>query len=224
MKMNEKQLAAEKSIEFIKEGMILGIGTGSTVFYLINKFAKKVRNGFDVKCVSTSKQTTQLAKSLGIKILDLNKVDHIDLTIDGADEVDKNLNGIKGGGGALLFEKIIAKASDKVIWIVDSTKFVKKLGKFPLPVEVVPFGSKNLFKLFKGEGFNPVVRAKDRKNYITDSGNFIIDLHLNKIGDSVILEKKLKLISGVVEIGLFNNIADLVIMGKNNSTKIIKRV
>lgn len=222
--MNEKQLAAEKSIEFIKEGMILGIGTGSTVFYLINKFAKKVRNGFDVKCVSTSRQTTQLAKSLGIKILDLNKVDHIDLTIDGADEVDKNLNGIKGGGGALLFEKIIAKASDKVIWIVDSTKFVKKLGKFPLPVEVVPFGSKNLFKLFKGEGFNPVVRAKDRKNYITDSGNFIIDLHLNKIGDSVILEKKLKLISGVVEIGLFNNIADLVIMGKNNSTKIIKRV
>jgi len=224
MKMNEKQLAAEKSIEFIKEGMILGIGTGSTVFYLINKFAKKVRNGFDVKCVSTSKQTTQLAKSLGIKILDLNKVDHIDLTIDGADEVDKNLNGIKGGGGALLFEKIIAKASDKVIWIVDSTKFVKKLGKFPLPVEVVPFGSKNLFKLFKGEGFNPVVRAKDRKKYITDSGNFIIDLHLNKIGDSVILEKKLKLISGVVEIGLFNNIADLVIVGKNNSTEIIKRV
>lgn len=224
MKMNEKQLAAEKSIEFIKEGMILGIGTGSTVFYLINKFAKKVRNGFDVKCVSTSRQTTQLAKSLGIKILDLNKVDHIDLTIDGADEVDKNLNGIKGGGGALLFEKIIAKASDKVIWIVDSTKFVKILGKFPLPVEVVPFGSKNLFKLFKGEGFNPVVRAKDRKNYITDSGNFIIDLHLNKIGDSVILEKKLKLISGVVEIGLFNNIADLVIVGKNNSTEIIKRV
>ena len=219
MKMNEKQLAAEKSIEFIKEGMILGIGTGSTVFYLINKLAKKVRNGFDVKCVSTSRQTTQLAKSLGIKILDLNKVDHIDLTIDGADEVDKNLNGIKGGGGALLFEKIIAKASDKVIWIVDSTKFVKKLGKFPLPVEVVPFGSKNLFKLFKGEGFNPVVRAKDRKNYITDSGNFIIDLHLNKIGDSVILEKKLKLISGVVEIGLFNNIADLVIVGKNNSTR-----
>jgi len=90
MEMNEKQLAAEKSIEFIKEGMILGIGTGSTVFYLINKFAKKVRNGFDVKCVSTSRQTTQLAKSLGIKILDLNKVDHIDLTIDGADEVDKN--------------------------------------------------------------------------------------------------------------------------------------
>ena len=224
MKMKEKQLAAEKSIDFIKEGMIIGIGTGSTVFYLINKLAKKIRNGFNVKCVSTSKQTTKLAESLGIKILDLNKVDHIDLTIDGADEVDKNLNGIKGGGGALLFEKIIAKSSDKVIWVVDSTKFVKKLGKFPLPVEVVPFGSKNLFKLFKGEGFNPIVRIKDQKNYITDSGNFIIDLHLNKIGDSVILEKKLKLISGVVEIGLFNNIADLVIMGKNNSTKIIKRV
>jgi ribose 5-phosphate isomerase A len=146
MKMNEKQLAAEKSIEFIKEEMTLGIGSGSTVYYLVNKLAEKVRNGLNVKCVSTSNETSTLAKSLGIKIIDLNSVDKIDLTIDGADEVDNRLNGIKGGGGALLFEKIVATASTKNIWIIDSTKLVKKLGKFPLPVEVVSYGYKHLFK------------------------------------------------------------------------------
>ena len=221
--MNEKQLAAEKSLEFIKNGMKLGLGTGSTVFFLVKKLAELVKAGLKVKCVSTSNQTSELAKSFGIKIVNFDRVDYIDLTIDGADEVDRNLNGIKGGGGALLFEKIVAKASDKVIWIVDSTKFVNKLGNFPLPIEVIPFGSKNLFKLFVEEGFNPVIRKKDKENYITDSGNFIIDLHLNKIVDPVILEKKLKLISGVVEIGLFNNIADLVIIGKGNSNEIIRR-
>jgi ribose 5-phosphate isomerase A len=221
--MTEKQLAAEKSVEFIKDGMTLGLGTGSTVFFFVNKLAQLVKQGLEVKCISTSNHTSELARRLGIKLVNWDAVDHIDLTVDGADEVDKNLNGIKGGGGALLFEKIVAKASDKVIWIVDSTKFVKKLGKFPLPIEVIPFGSNILFKLFMEEGFNPVIRKKDKKNYITDSGNFIIDLHLNKIVDPVILEKKLKLISGVVETGLFNNIADLVIIGKNNSTEIIKR-
>ncbi len=148
MKMNEKQLAAEKSVEFIKDGMTLGLGTGSTVFFLVNKLAELVKDGLKIKCVSTSNQTSELAKSLGIKITKFNEVDIIDLTIDGADEVDKNLNGIKGGGGALLFEKIVASASNQVIWIVDSSKFVKKLGKFPLPVEVIEFGSNHLLKRF----------------------------------------------------------------------------
>ncbi len=129
--MNEKRLAAEKSTEFINNGMIIGLGTGSTVFFLVNKLAELVKNGLNIKCVSTSNQTNVLASGLGINIIDLNEVDKIDLTIDGADEVDKNLNGIKGGGGALLFEKIVAAASSKVIWIVDSKKFVNKLGKFP---------------------------------------------------------------------------------------------
>jgi ribose 5-phosphate isomerase A len=223
MKMKEKQLAAEKSIEFIKEGMILGIGTGSTVFYLINKLAEKVKNGFDIKCVSTSKRTTELAKSLGIRILDLNKLDHIDITIDGADEVDKNLNGIKGGGGALLFEKIIATASKKNIWIIDSTKLVKKIGKFPLPVEVVPYGYNHVLKQFDSLGFKPKLRMNEKEIYLTDSGNYIIDLNLSEINDSVKLEKQIKLLPGVVEVGLFNNLADLVIIGKNSSTEIIKR-
>lgn len=223
MKMNEKKLAAEKSIQFIKDGMTLGLGTGSTVFFLVNKLAEIVKQGLNVKCVSTSIQTSELAKSLGIKILNLNEVDHIDLTIDGADEVDKNLNGIKGGGGALLFEKIVAAASQKVIWIVDSSKYVQKLGKFPLPVEVIPFGSNHLLKRFTNNGYNPEIRKKGDEIYITDSGNEIIDLHLNAIEDSLKLEQEIKLIPGVVEVGLFNDIANMVIVGKENSTEIIRR-
>lgn len=223
MKMNEKQLAAEKSIEFIIDGMTLGLGTGSTVFFLVKKLAERVKQGLNIKCVSTSIQTSELAKSLGIIILNLNEVEVIDLTIDGADEVDRNLNGIKGGGGALLFEKIVAAASKKVIWIVDSSKYVSKLGKFPLPVEVIPFGSNHLLKRFKDRGFNPAIRKNGSEIYITDSGNRIIDLHLNEIEDSLKLEQEIKLIPGVVEVGLFNNIANMVIVGKGNSTEIISR-
>jgi ribose 5-phosphate isomerase A len=222
--MNEKQAAAEKSIEFIKDGMTLGLGTGSTVFFLINKLADSVKRGLKVECVSTSNQTKELAKSLGIEVIDLNKVASIDLTIDGADEVDPNLNAIKGGGGALLFEKIVAKASTRVIWIIDSSKYVKKLGKFPLPVEVVPFGSNHLFNKFVQSGYNPSKRKKDGQIYLTDSGNEILDLHLNEIEDSIALEREIKLLPGVVEVGLFNNIANMVIIGRVNSTEIINRV
>lgn len=221
--MNEKKLAAEKSIEFIKDGMILGLGTGSTVFFLVNKLSELVRQGLKVKCVSTSNQTSDLAKSLGIKIVNLNEVDFIDLTIDGADEVDKNLNGIKGGGGALLFEKIVAAASKKVIWIVDSSKYVEKLGKFPLPVEVIPFGSNHIIKRFMEQGYKPVRRKNGSNVYITDSGNEIIDIHLNEIEDSIKLEKEIKLIPGIVEVGLFNNIADKVIIGRGIKTEIISK-
>ncbi|MBK7500737.1 MAG: ribose-5-phosphate isomerase RpiA [Ignavibacteriales bacterium] len=221
--MNEKQLAAEKSIEFIKDGMIVGLGTGSTVFFLVNKLAESVKQGLNITCVSTSNQTSELAKSLGIKILNLNDVDQIDLTIDGADEVDKNLNGIKGGGGALLYEKIVANASQKVIWIVDSSKFVEKLGRFPLPVEIISFGSKQLFNRFDELGFRPQIRKNGSNNFITDSGNLIVDLHLNEIDDAIILERQIKLMHGVVEVGLFNNIADTVIVGKEKSTEIFSR-
>lgn len=221
--MNEKQLAAEKSVEFIKNGITLGLGTGSTVFFLVNKLAELVKQGLNVNCISTSNQTSELASDLGIKILNLNEVNKIDLTIDGADEVDANLNGIKGGGGALLFEKIVAASSEKVIWIVDSSKFVKKLGKFPLPVEVISFGSYHLIKRFEQLGYKPKVRKKGNNVFITDSGNLIVDLQLNEIEDSVKLEQDIKLIPGVVEVGLFNNIANMVIVGKDNSTEIFRR-
>lgn len=221
--MTEKQLAAEKSIEYIKDGMTLGLGTGSTVFFLVNKLAEIIMQGLKVNCVSTSNQTTELAQSLGINISNLSEIDFVDLTIDGADEVDKNLNGIKGGGGALLYEKIVAKASKKVIWIIDSSKFVKKLGKFPLPVEIVSFGSNQLLKKFEELGYNPKLRKSGDEYFITDSKNLIVDLHINNIEDSIDLEKKIKLMPGVVEVGLFNNIADMIVIGKDNSTEIINK-
>ncbi len=222
--MNEKKLAAEKSIDFIKDGMILGLGTGSTVFFLVNKLAELVKQGLKVKCVSTSNQTSELAERLGIEIINLNSVDHVDLTIDGADEVDSKLNGIKGGGGALLFEKIVAKASTKVVWIIDSSKFVNKLGKFPLPVEVVPFGLNHLIKRWNKADYNPKIRAKGTEIFITDSGNHIIDLYLDEIEDSIEFEQRIKLVPGVVEVGLFNNIANTVIIGRNYSTEILERI
>ena len=221
--MNEKKIAADKSIEFIKNGMTLGLGSGSTVYFLVNKLAELIKEGLNVKCVSTSKQTTKLANDLGIKIYELNQIDKIDLTIDGADEVDEKLNGIKGGGGALLFEKIVASASKEVIWIIDSSKVVKKLGKFPLPVEVVPYGYNFLLNKFNALDFNPKLRVSEKDFYKTDSGNYIIDLNLNEIKDSVKLEKEIKLLPGVLEVGLFNNIADMVIIGRENSAEIIKR-
>lgn len=221
--MTEKQLAAEKSTEFIENGMILGLGTGSTVLFMLNKLGEMIKQGLEVKCVSSSAQTTKIAQNFEIPLISLNDVDHIDLTIDGADEVDFNLNGIKGGGGALLFEKIIASFSNKVIWIVDSKKLVKKLGRFPLPVEVIPFGSTHILKKLDDLGYKPVKRLLDEKSFFTDSGNEIIDLHLSEINDPFNLEKEIKMLSGVVEVGLFNNIADLVIIGRENSTEILSR-
>ncbi len=221
--MNEKQIAAEKAVEFIEDRMIVGLGTGSTVTYLIKKLAQKVDEGLKIKAVSTSTATSKLAESLGIHILNFDDVGEIDLTIDGADEVDKNLNGIKGGGGALLFEKIVATSSRKNIWIVDSTKLVDNLGKFPLPVEVVPFGIGQTISKLKEGGYNPELRLIDNKTFITDGNNYTIDLHLNKIADPGNLESALKKIPGIIETGLFINIADMVIAGKENSYEILKR-
>ncbi len=130
----EKNAAAEKAVEFIEGGMLIGLGTGSTVKFFIESLAEKVKNGLDVKTVSTSNTTSKFAESLGITVLSINDVEEIDLTLDGADEVDPNLNGIKGGGGALLYEKIVASSSKKNIWMVDSSKYVEQLGKFPLPL------------------------------------------------------------------------------------------
>ena len=221
--MNEKKLAAEYSVNYIEDGMIVGLGTGSTVEYMIPKLSERVKAGLNITAISTSAATTKLASSMGIKISMLSDVEEIDVTIDGADEVDENLNGIKGGGGALLYEKIIASNSKKNIWIVDSTKLVKTLGKFPLPIEVVQFGSTHLCVNLENKGFRPTIRMKGSSRFITDNNNFIIDLRMEEISDPVGLDTKLKSFPGVVETGLFYGIADTVIAGVGNKVKIFNK-
>lgn len=217
----EKKAAAEKAVEFIESGMLVGLGTGSTVKFLIESLAEKVKSGLNVKTVSTSNATSKYAESLGISVVNINDVEEIDLTIDGADEVDPNLNGIKGGGGALLYEKIVASSSKKNIWMVDSTKRVEQLGGFPLPLEVVPFGVNQTFNKLFSLGYKPEFRSTDGKKYVTDGNHYIIDLHLIKIEKPDELNNKLLQIPGIVETGLFLEICDVLIIGADDECKII---
>ncbi|MBK9331466.1 MAG: ribose-5-phosphate isomerase RpiA [Ignavibacteria bacterium] len=218
-KDTEKKLSAEKAVEIIEYGMTVGLGTGSTVYFAIKKLGERVKDGLKIKTVSTSNSSTDLARSFGIEPLSIDNAGIIDINIDGADEADRSFNGIKGGGGALLFEKIVALNSKKNIWIIDSDKLVNQLGNYPLPVEVIPFGYKRVFGILKK--YDPAVRMKDDGFYKTDSGNLIFDLHLNKIEDPQTLDAELKQITGVVETGLFIGIADTIIIGRKDGTEIL---
>lgn len=220
--MSEKQAAAEKAIEFVKNNMIIGLGSGSTAAFFTKKLGDEVKRGLKITGVSTSNATTNLALSLNIPLLSIDEVSEIDLTVDGADEIDPKFNGIKGGGGALLFEKIVASISKKIIWVVDSSKLVKKLGKFPLPVEIVSFGHIQTLKRLKEAGFNPSLRMKDGEISLSDGNNIIADLDLGKIDDPIEIEKKLKDFVGVIETGLFANTPDIVIVGELNNVKILE--
>lgn len=218
-----KKMAAERSVDFVEDNMILGLGTGSTVVYMVEALAKRVQaEHLNLTCVCTSIRTEEQAKSLGIPVKALNDVDHIDLTIDGADEVDANFQGIKGGGAAHLFEKLVATTSTRNIWIVDQEKVVDTIGRFPLPVEVIPFGSQQVFNKMVKEGLNPEFRmTADGQHVLTDSKNYVIDLHLNKINHPHLLASWLSEQVGVVEHGLFLDIVDQVVVGAPNGVKIL---
>ena len=219
----EKKLAGEKAAEYVKDGMTIGLGTGSTVYYAIIKIGEMVKGGLKINAVSSSNSTTNLADSLNIPLININETKTIDLNIDGADEVDIKLNGIKGGGGALLFEKIVALNSKLNIWIVDSEKLTDKPWSFPLPVEIIPFGYKKTIERIHERNFNPVLREKEGKIFLTDSGNYILDICTEEKTDLKEIEKELKMITGVVETGVFTDVADMLIIGQGNSTKILKR-
>ena len=220
--MNLKEVVGKKAVEYVKDGMIVGLGTGSTVFYFVHALADRVKEGLNVEMVSTSIQTVELAQSLGLTIKELEEIDHIDLAVDGVDEIDKEFNAIKGGGAALFREKIVADIAREVIWIYDESKDVEKLGNFNLPVEILPFGYSHTIRKMEEAGLNPVLRLKDGNTLITDNNNFIVDLHLGYGFDIKSVKDKLESIVGVVEHGLFLNMCKLCIKGTEHGAVIIE--
>ncbi|MEO1293373.1 MAG: ribose-5-phosphate isomerase RpiA [Pseudomonadota bacterium] len=214
-----KKAAAEKAIEFVKDGMKLGLGTGSTAEQFVRLLGERCRAGLKVVGVPTSVVTGKLADRCGVPLTTLDEAGWLDLTVDGADEVDASLNLIKGGGGALLQEKIVANASDRMIVIADTSKVVEQLGAFPLPVEITPFGwettraiVEQIVSGFDVEGSTSTLRLKGDAPFITDEGNFIVDLQLKRIGEPAELAYALNGIPGVVDNGLFIGIADAAII------------
>ncbi|WP_454947733.1 ribose-5-phosphate isomerase RpiA [Gemella sanguinis] len=219
--MNLKEVVGKEAVKYVEDGMIVGLGTGSTVFYFVHALADRVKEGLNIQMVSTSIQTVELAKSLGLNIKELEEIDHIDLAVDGVDEIDKNFNAIKGGGAALFREKIVADIAKEVIWIYDESKDVEKLGKFNLPVEILPFGYSHTVRKLTEAGLNPVIRKKDGEILITDNHNYIADLHLGYGFDIEEVKQKLANIVGVVEHGLFLNMCKLCIKGTSEGAVII---
>ncbi|RBP97522.1 ribose 5-phosphate isomerase A [Bifidobacterium aemilianum] len=218
-----KKAAGVEAAKLIENGMIAGLGTGSTVRFLVDELGRRVQEeGLEFTGVTTSRRTQEQAEGYGIKIVDIDAVDHIDVTIDGADEVDRNFNGIKGGGAALLWEKIVATNSNRIVWIVDESKVVETIGKFPLPVEVIPFGAGHVIKRFEERGYKPVLRKDaEGKEVRTDENNYVVDLHLDMIEHPEDLAEDLINTVGVVEHGLFLNMVDTVIVGNPNGPRVM---
>jgi len=216
-----KFVSARRAVDFVEDGMKLGLGTGSTAAWMVRCLAKRIRQeGLRVTGVPTSSRTADLARQLGVPLTTLDQAKWLDLTIDGADEFDGQLTLIKGGGGALLQEKIVATASDQMIVITDPAKEVAQLGAFPLPIEVIPFGLQTTKALVEETlvsldvlGRDVTLRMNGDRPFYTDEGNHILDLHLRRIGNPRQMSMVLNQIPGVVENGLFIDICDVVIIG-----------
>ncbi|MFC4213814.1 ribose-5-phosphate isomerase RpiA [Pseudophaeobacter arcticus] len=216
-----KFVAAKRAVGLVEDGMRVGLGTGSTAAWLVRCLGEMVREeGLKFTAVPTSTRTAELAREVGIPVTSLDEARWLDLTIDGADEFDRDLNLIKGGGGALLQEKIVATASDQMVVIADAGKEVENLGAFPLPVEVIPFGWQTSQALIEETlvsmdvlGRSATLRMNADRAFVTDEGNYILDLHLNRIGNARQLALVINQIPGVVENGLFIDICDTVIIG-----------
>jgi len=229
MSLNKKINAAQEAIKYIKNNMKIGLGTGSTADEFTRLLSVKVKEGLDVVCVPTSISTKNLAHELDIVTSNLKDVKELDITVDGADEIDKNLSLIKGGGGALLREKIVSYNSKKMIVIADDSKKVEKLGNFKLPVEVISFEhettNNQVLKKLEDIGYfgSSEIRKEDGINFETDNGNFIYDLSIGLIEEPYIINNILNSIPGVVENGLFVEMADIVILGRENNVEIIEK-
>jgi ribose 5-phosphate isomerase A len=231
MTMDElKRQAAARALEHVCEGMRLGLGTGSTAKHFVELLGERVRTGLNVIGVPTSEATRADAQRCGVPLTTLDDIDRLDLTVDGADEIDPNLNVIKGGGGALLREKIVAAASDRMIVIADDSKWVTALGRFPLPVEVVPFGlaatQRAMERAFAESGVSGqmvVRKGKDGHAFVTDGGHWIVDAHLGQIAGAPRLAGLLNAIPGVVEHGLFIGLASTVVLAGSQGIRVVER-
>ncbi len=216
----EKEAAGRAAAKLVRDGDIVGLGTGSTAYFAVVAIGERVKAGLKIVGIPTSVQTADLARSVGIPLTTLDDHPEIDVTIDGADEVDPKLNLIKGGGGALTREKVIATASKKMVVVADSGKVVATLGKFPLPVEVIAFARTVIEKRIVSLGATPKLRTKpDGSPFITDNGNQILDCSFGKIDDPAGLARKLSDTPGIVEHGLFIGIAKLALVGRGSSVE-----
>jgi ribose 5-phosphate isomerase A len=219
-----KERAAQRSLEFIQDGMVVGMGSGTTATHFIKLLGERVKQGLRVRGISSSRASEDLAKSLSIPVIDFHAATEIDVTIDGADEVTHKLDLIKGGGGALLREKIVASASKRFVVVADSRKLVDRLGKFPLPVEVIPMASPLVAKKLEALGARPTVRRDaSGQEYITDEGNLILDCECGEIDDPHKLAAEIRQIVGVVEHGLFLGMANIALIASDTDVTELTR-
>ena len=218
----EKKIAALRSLEYIKNGMTVGLGTGSTSSHMIRGLGEKIRDGLSINAVASSERSAQLAENIGISLISLDQAGLLDIYIDGADEFDDQFRMIKGGGGALLREKILAYNSRFNVIITDSSKHVKKLGKFKLPLEIIGFARKNIIEQLAEMNLKPKIREMDGDPFKTDENNLIVDVDIEQQDQIETLNQKLLGIPGVVETGLFLNLADVIIYAKKEEIKVLE--
>jgi len=215
-----RKKAGIAAIERIQEGMLIGLGTGLTVSHFIDQLIQRVAEGLQIQVVASSMQSLRQAKMGGIPLADINTITSIDITIDGANEINPQKQMIKGGGGALLREKILANISRELIIIVDESKLVEKLGKYPLPIEIVPFGKEAIIDKIKMLGFHGQIRTHEKNGpFETDNGNFIYDIYFDSLREDPESDhEKLIHIPGVLETGFFFNLVHTVFVGKSDGT------
>ena len=224
----QKHAAAARAVEFVRPGMRLGLGTGSTAKHLVDLLGERVRGGLDIVAVPTSEATHQQAVSCGIPLTTLDETPALDLTVDGADEISPDLTLIKGGGGALLREKIVASASARMIVIADESKCVDVLGRFPLPVEIAPFGAGATRLAVQAvlraqPGMLTLRKSEDGHAFVTDGGHFIVDAALGRIEDPREVARVLSAVPGVMEHGLFVGLASTAVIGGPDGVRIVER-
>jgi ribose 5-phosphate isomerase A len=219
----EKEGAGRAAAALVRDGDVVGLGTGSTAYFTILALGERLKTGLKIIGIPTSVQTADLARAVGIRLTTLDEHPEIDITIDGADEIDPQLRLIKGGGGALLREKVVASASKKMVVVADSAKVVPVLGKFPLPVEVIAFARSVVEKKIAALGGSPRLRARpDGSPFVTDNGNQILDCSFGKIADPLALARSLSDLPGVVEHGLFIGLATIALVGRGNRVEEIR--